>query len=81
MPPSYAPMMGLSVNLTPVTNLHHQYAQSAVLNVTNHPTVSYPVAPESTERSSQRFSRMAWVFQSGDSLVHEVKNAPRCLFV
>ena len=26
-------------------------------------------------------ARVAWVFQTGDSLIHEVNNAPSCLFV
>jgi hypothetical protein len=35
--PMRAAMMCLSVNLTPVANLHHKDAQSAVLNVANYP--------------------------------------------
>jgi hypothetical protein len=34
-------MVGQSVNLTPVANLHHQDAQSAVLNVTNLPAIAH----------------------------------------
>ena len=79
--PMRAAMMCLSVNLTPVANLHHQYAQSAVLNVTNHPAIAHPVTPESTVRPRQSLARVAWVFQTGDSLIHEVNNAPSCLFV
>jgi len=74
-------MAPLSVNLTPVANLHHKDAQSAVLNVTNHAAISHPVAPESTVRPGQCFARIAWVFKSGDALVHEVNDAPRRLFV
>ena len=79
--PMRAAMMCLSVNFTPVANLHHQYAQSAVLNVTNHPTIAHPVAPESTVRTGQSLARVAWVFQTGYAFVHEVNDAPSCLFV
>jgi hypothetical protein len=79
--PMYASVMGLSVNLTPVANLHHKDAQSAILNVTNHPAIAHPVAPKSSVRPGQRLARVAWVFQSGNALVHEVKDAPRHLFV
>ena len=71
----------LSVNLTPVANLHHQYAQSAVLNVTNHPAIAHPVAPKSTVRTGQSLARVAWVFQTGYAFVHEVNNAPSSLFI
>jgi len=74
-------MVPLSVNLTPVANLNHKDAQSAVLNVTNHPAIAHPVSPESTVRPGQSLTRIAWVFKSGDALVHEVNDAPRRLFV
>jgi hypothetical protein len=48
--PSGLSVMGLSVNLTPVANLHHKDAQSAGLNVTNHPAIAQAVAPESAVR-------------------------------
>jgi len=54
-----AAMMCLSVNLTPVTNLHHKDAQSAVLNVTNHPAIAHPVTPETSVRPDQCLARVA----------------------
>ena len=36
---------GLSVDLTPVAQLNHQDAQSAVLDVADHATVTHPVTP------------------------------------
>jgi hypothetical protein len=54
-----AAMMCLSVNLTPVTNLHHKDPQSAVLNVTNHPAIAHPVTPEISVRPDQCLARVA----------------------
>jgi hypothetical protein len=74
-------MAPLSVNLTPVANLNHKDAQSAVLNVTNHPAIAHPVTPETSVRPDQCLARVAWVFKSGNALFHEVNDAPRHLFV
>ena len=57
--PMRAAMMCLSVNFTPVTNLHHKDAQSAVLNVTNHPAIAHPVTPETSVRTDQCLARVA----------------------
>lgn len=73
--------MGLTVNITPVANLNHKDAQSAVLNVTNYPAIAHPVAPESSVRSDQCLARAAGVFLPGNTLVHKVNDAPRHLFV
>jgi len=64
-------MAPLSVNLTPVANLNHKDAKSAVLNVTNYPAIAHPVAPESSVRPDQCLARVAWVFQSGDALIQK----------
>ncbi len=69
----------LSVNFAPVAHLHHEHAQSTVLNVTNHPAIAYPVTPESTKRAGQCLARGTRVFQSGDALVHEIDDASRHL--
>ena len=70
----------LPVNLAPIANLHHKDAQSAVLNVANHPAIAHPVAPESSVRPDQCLARVAWIFHYGNALVHEVNNAARHLF-
>ena len=72
-------LVGLSVNLAPVADLHHKDAQSAVLKVANHPAIAYPVTPETTQRPGKCLACGAWVFQRGDALIHEIDNAPRCL--
>jgi len=58
---------------------HHEHAQSAVLNVTNHPASAHPIPPESTKRAGQRFARVTRVSRFGDTLVHEIDDAPRHL--
>lgn len=64
-----------------IASLHHKYAQSAILNIANHPAIAHPVTPEAAQRASQRLACAARVFQPGDTLVHEIDDAPCRLLV
>lgn len=69
----------LSVYLAPVADLHHEDAQRTILDVANHPAITYPVTPEASERASRRLAGTARIFQFGSSLVHEIDDATRRL--
>ena len=71
----------LSVNFAPVADLHHKDAQSAILNVTNHPAIAHPVTPEAPKRTRQCFACITWICQPGDTLVYEINDAPCSLLV
>ena len=70
-----------AVHLAPVADLHHEYAQSTVLNVANHPAIAHSVAPETSKWPGQCLARATWVFPFGDAFIHEVHNAPRRLLI
>jgi len=47
----------LWINLASVADLQNKYAQDVVLNLANHPKITYSVTPKSAKRSGQRFAQ------------------------
>lgn len=39
----------LSVHLAAVPQLHHENSQGPILNITNHPKIADPIAPQASE--------------------------------
>jgi len=69
----------LSIDLSPVANLHHKDTQSAVLYFANDATVAHPVAPKTSKRAGKCFASAARVILCGNAFIHVIDDAPRRL--
>ena len=68
-----------AIHVAPIANLENENDQSPVLNVADHPVVTHPVSPTSTELARECVSQSARIIRPSDPLVHEVEDAPRSL--
>jgi len=58
----------LAIHFTSIAKLHHQDAQRAILDLTNHPEIAHSVAPQPTQWAGERLPGTAWIFALGNPL-------------